>query len=413
MKVAVIGGGIIGLCTAYYLVKEGVEVTLIDKGNITSGASFVNAGYLTPSHIIPLSEPGIVVKGLKWMLKTDSPFYIKPRFDVDFFKWALRFNGSATQQKVEKAVPVLKEFNLKSRDLFDEIRDSLDFDFHYQNKGILSVFKTEKAAVSELKIAALAHEEGLDVKEITKDELQKLQSVFSEEVLGAIHYTCDRHSTPGTFMENMKKWLIKRGVTFEMNQEVIGFEKSEKNIVSIKTQEKNIIADEFVLASGSWTTRLARKLQLNIPIQPGKGYSINVPRDLGISIPAILCESKVAVTPMDGFTRFAGTMEFSGANEIIRKNRVEAIANAASSYYKNLEITPEEKGSAKCGLRPVSPDGLPFIGKTSKYKNLTVASGHSMMGWSMGPATGKMVSDMITEKPLFMKTSAFIPERFA
>ena len=411
-KVVVIGGGISGLCSAYYLVKEGYSVTVLDQGDITTGASFINAGYLTPSHFIPLAAPGIITQGLKWMLNSSSPLYIKPRWDVDFFKWALLFKKSATKSNVQRSIPLLKELNLKSQFLFEEMLGSLDFAFHYEKKGVLMAYSTAKSEEEEHMMAERAAEEGLDVSCLSKAELEELQPVFSDYVKGAVHYKCDAHTTPNHFMGQMKTWLRSKGVTFELGQKVDGFAMKNNKIVAAKTEKAVFDADEFVLACGSWTSKLASLLNLNIPIQGGKGYSMDVYRPTGITIPAILLEAKVAVTPMENFSRFAGTMEFSGNNTIVERQRVEALAKAVETYYKEVEINQEEKNKATSGLRPVSPDGLPFIGKTSKYDNLTIAAGHAMMGWSLGPITGKLVTQAIGKEKFAVNMGLLSPERF-
>jgi len=411
-KVVVIGGGISGLCSAYYLVKEGYSVTVLDQGDITTGASFINAGYLTPSHFIPLAAPGIITQGLKWMLNSSSPLYIKPRWDVDFFKWALLFKKSATKSNVQRSIPLLKELNLKSQFLFEEMLSSLDFAFHYEKKGVLMVYSTAKSEEEEHMMAERAAEEGLDVSCLSKGELEELQPVFSDYVKGAVHYKCDAHTTPNHFMDQMKTWLRSKGVTFELGQKVDGFAIKNNKIVAAKTEKAVFDADEFVLACGSWTSKLASLLNLKIPIQGGKGYSMDVFRPTGISVPAILLEAKVAVTPMENFSRFAGTMEFSGNNTIVEKQRVEALAKAVKTYYRGVEINQEEKNKATSGLRPVSPDGLPFIGKTSKYDNLTIAAGHAMMGWSLGPITGKLVTQAISKEKFAVDMGLLSPERF-
>ena len=411
-KVVIIGGGVIGLFSAYYLVKKGCEVTVIDKGDITTGASFINAGYLTPSHFISLSSPGMINKGLKWMFNSASPFYIKPRLDLDFFKWAWDFKKAASAINVEKAVPIIKEINLKSRDLYEELLTSGDFKFHYEKQGLLMAFASKKGEEEELKMAERAEKEGLEAEIISGETLKKMQPAFSNEVIGAIHYKCDRHTTPSHFMKSLKDWLQENGVLFALGQEVKNIVVENNKIVVIETFQNSFQADEFVLAAGSWTFDLAKKLNLNIPIQGGKGYSIDVNRNTGISMPAILVEAKVAVTPMDGFTRFAGTMEFSGNNSIIRKNRVETISKAVSAYYRDIEISSQEMENSKCGLRPVSPDGLPFIGRALKYQNLTVATGHAMMGWSLGPITGKLVSEIIEGQKTSLNLQPFNVERF-
>ena len=411
-KVVIVGGGISGLCSAYYLVKEGHSVTVIDQSDITAGASFINAGYLTPSHFIPLAAPGIITQGLKWMLNSSSPFYIKPRLDFDFFKWALYFKKSATKNNVEKSIPILKELNLKSQHLFEDMLASLDFDFHYEKKGVLMAYSSSKNEAEEHEIAERAIKEGLDVTYLNKEELHKIQPVLSDHVIGAIHYKCDSHMTPNHFMLTLKTWLENNGVKFHTNQMVEDFTIKNNKIVAVKSENINFIADEFVLAIGSWTSALVSKLKLNIPIQGGKGYSMDVHRPTGITIPTILIEAKAAITPMDNFTRFAGTMEFSGNNTIVRKERVEALANAVKTFYNDIEINSEEKAKATSGLRPVSPDGLPFIGKTSKYTNLTIAAGHAMMGWSLGAITGQLVAELVEGKKSSVDLKPLAPERF-
>ena len=328
-KVVIIGGGISGLCSAYYLVKEGHSVTILEQSNMTTGASFINAGYLTPSHFIPLAAPGIITQGIKWMFDSTSPFYIKPRLDLDFFKWAWLFKKSSTKSNVEKSIPVLKGLNLKSQALFENMLASLDFDFHYEKKGVLMAYSNPKSEEEEHEIAHRALNEGLDVTCLNKEELHKIQPVLSDNVIGAVHYKCDSHMTPNHFMATLKTWLEKNGVIFKINQEVKDFTVKNNQIISVATQNDVYEADDFVLASGSWTSNLASKLKLNVPIQGGKGYSMDVHRPTGITIPTILLEAKAAITPMDGFTRFAGTMEFSGNNTLVRKERVEALANAA------------------------------------------------------------------------------------
>ncbi|WP_127138747.1 NAD(P)/FAD-dependent oxidoreductase [Flagellimonas oceanensis] len=411
-KVIVVGGGISGLCSAYYLVKDGWEVTVLDQTKIDSGTSYINAGYITPSHFVPLAAPGIITQGLKWMLNSSSPFYMKPRWDMDFFKWALLFKKSATASNVERALPVLKELNLKSRTLYEELLASHDFDFHYERKGVLMAYCSEKSEKEEHEVAERAIKEGLEVSILSQEDLRKVQPVLSDQVRGAVHYKCDAHMTPNHFMEELKGWLQEQGVGFKLGQKVEDFSIKGKQITSLKTHDNNYEADEFVLASGSWTSKLAATLGLKIPIQGGKGYSMDVKRPTGITLPTILVDARMAITPMDGFTRFAGTMEFSGNNDTIQKKRVMALSNAVKAHYRDFTILPEEQDSATSGLRPVSPDGLPFIGKTTKYKNLTLAAGHAMMGWSLGPITGKLVSQEVNGSKTSMEMALLSPERF-
>ncbi|WP_224487762.1 NAD(P)/FAD-dependent oxidoreductase [Robertkochia flava] len=411
-KVIVIGGGIVGLSTAYYLLKDGHEVTVIDKGNIDQGASFVNAGYLTPSHVIPLAAPGVMAKGLKWMFNSSSPLYMKPRLDPDFLKWAWYFHRSSTPEKVNRAIPVIKDINLLSKELYTDIHESgILGDFQLDKRGLLMLYKTEQAAAHEIEVAEIARKEGLEVAVLNKAELQDIEPGVDPSVLGAVHFECDAHTTPGEFMKKLLTYLQENGVTIRSNTTADRVHYKNNRVEGIQCGEEIIKGDFFVVSSGAWSAGIARELNINLPLQAGKGYRINVARHTGINYPAVLCEGKVAVTPMRGFTRFAGTMEFSGINHHIRKERVEAIANRAEEYYSNLKIEADEKSQAACGLRPVTPDGLPYIGLAGNFNNLAVATGHAMMGWSLGPATGKLISEIVEGKKPSLDLSPFRPDR--
>lgn len=411
-NIVIIGGGIVGLSSAYFLQKAGHQVTVIDKSDITSGASFVNAGYLTPSHIIPMASPGMITKGLKMMFNSASPFYMKPRLDADFLKWSWYFKKSSTKAKVDKAIPVIKDVNLLSRDLFEGIKASGDLgDFQLERKGLLMLYKTQASYDHEMEVAQKASFLGLEVRELNKAQLSEIEPNINIDAKGAIHYECDGHTTPTEIMPKMLEYLKSVGVKIQINEEVLDLSLANDKVKEIKTSKDSYYADEVVLAAGSWSGELTKQLMIKLPLQAGKGYRINVERPLGISMPAVLMEASMAVTPMKGFTRFAGTMEFSGINDYIRKERVEAIAAGAKKFYPELEISTEEKSKAKAGMRPVTPDGLPYIGRSSKIKNLTFATGHAMMGWSLGPATGKLVSEIIDSKKPSMDVSAFNPER--
>ncbi|MEH6535003.1 MAG: FAD-dependent oxidoreductase [Psychroserpens sp.] len=410
-KVIVIGGGVIGLCSAYYLQKEGCQVTIVDQSNLDAGASYVNAGYLSPSHIIPLSAPGVMKKGLKWMFNSSSPLYIKPRLEQDFLKWVWAFNKSCSPTNVAKAIPAIKSMTLLSQELYEDIRRNENFSFHYENKGLLILCQTEKVLEEELKTAEIAKAEGLDAKAISLETLKHIEPNVKMNIKGATYYECDSHSTPHEFMEDMKAHLAAVGVQFYKNEKVQDLEVSKGKVISISTDKQVLNADEFVLAAGSWSYLLSKKLGLNLLLQAGKGYRINTTQSTGITVPAILAEAKIAVTPMNGFTRFAGTMEIAGINHTINKVRVEAIADAASQYYPEITLNSEEKDNAASGLRPVSPDGLPYIGKSSKCENLTIATGHAMMGWSMATATGKLISEIIADKTTSIPVTHFNPDR--
>jgi len=411
-KIVIIGGGIVGLSAAYYLHKDGHQVTIIDKSDITSGASFVNAGYITPSHIIPIASPGKIAQGIKWMFNSSSPFYMKPRLNMDFLKWSWYFHKSSTKEKVAKAIPVIKDINLLSRELFVAIKTSGDLgDFQLERKGLLMLYKTDKSYQHEMEVARKASHLGLEVNELSAQELAAIEPNIKIDAEGAIHYECDGHTTPTEIMPKLLAFLEASGVEVRKNEEVLDVSFKNDKIERVTTKLNSYVADEVVLAAGSWSGEFSKKINIKLPLQAGKGYRINVARETGISMPAILMESSMAVTPMQGFTRFAGTMEFSGINSTIRKERVVAIAKGAKNFYPELEIRQQEIDAAQTGMRPVTPDGMPYIGRSATIQNLTFATGHAMMGWSLGPATGKLVSEVIGEKKLAMNIDAFDPQR--
>ena len=410
-KVVIIGGGIIGLCSSYYLQKEGHNVVIVDKSNLDSGASYVNAGFLSPSHFIPLSAPGVMKAGLKWMFNPSSPLYIKPRLNLDFLKWAWAFNKSCNSKHVNKSIPVIKDISLLSQDLYSDIKRNESFKFHYEQKGLLMLCQTDKMLEEEIETAHIAKNNGLEVSELDVEGIKKVEPNVKLNVKGATYYKSDTHSTPSEFMNEMKAFLESSGVKIYKNEEVLDIIVNKDEIRSIKTNKQVIDADEFVLAAGSWSSLISQKLGLNVLLQAGKGYRINTGKSTNVSVPSILTEAKVAVTPMNGFTRFAGTMEIAEINHTINKVRVEAIAKAATNYYPEVELSKLDKENAACGLRPLSFDGLPYIGKSKKCKNLTIATGHAMMGWTMATGTGKLVSEIISEEKTSLNLTPFHPDR--
>jgi D-amino-acid dehydrogenase len=337
---------------------------------------------------------------------------MKPRLEPDFLKWAWQFHRSSTPEKIKKAIPLIADINVLSKELYQEMHTSGDLgDFQLSKQGLLMLFKSEEAGRSELKVMHQAKDLGLEARELALKELNALQPGLSPEIKGAIHYECDAHTTPTQVMKRLKEYLQNRGVDIHTQTEVCGFSHQGQVLTGVQTDQGEFSADEVVLAAGAWSPIVAGKLGLKLSLQAGKGYRIDIYRPTSIKLPAILMEAKVAVTPMEGFTRLAGTMELSGINHEIRTNRVAAIARLAERYYEGFEVRPEEERQAACGLRPVSPDGLPYIGRVGNWSNLSLATGHAMMGWSLGPVTGKLITELISGRPTSLPLDALSPER--
>ena len=412
-QVTIIGGGIIGLCCAYYLQKEGYEVTVIDKGDITDGTSFGNAGYVSPSHFTPLASPGIVAQGLRWMLSSTSPFYIKPRLNLDLIKWLMTFWKQANAQTLQQNIPPLNDLLHLSRELTSDIKNEIGNHFHMQEVGCFMLYKSAATEKHEIELAKEAAALNIETKILNAQEVQAMEPDVQVDVRGGVLYPIDCHLHPGDFMRTLKTHLQKVGVKLQLNTTVTGFEKKGNTVTAVVTNQGKFECSQLVLASGSWLPVVSEKLGVSLLLQAGKGYSMtyeNVPRNL--RYPAILVDKRVAMTPMGADLRMGGTMEISGLNSPVLEKRAQAIYNGAKAYYPDLSLAMLPKEKIWYGLRPLTPDGLPYIGNHSKYTNLVIAGGHAMLGVSLAAATGKLVEELVGKKKTTIEVAAFKPERF-
>ncbi|MBI5472415.1 MAG: FAD-dependent oxidoreductase [Ignavibacteriae bacterium] len=412
-NVLIIGGGVIGLCSAYYLSKSGAQVAVIDKGEFGHGSSLHNAGYVCPSHFIPLASPGIISQGLKWMLSPTSPFYIKPRLDPDFIRWAWHFKRSCTKENVDRAMPLLRDLGVASLALYKEFAAMKAFDFDWTERGLLTLFRSEKSKHHCEVEAELAHKLGIRAQMLTQSELQQLIPEVEVRAEGGLYFPDDCHMTPAKFVEGLAGHLESGGVNLVRNTVVSGFKVQGNRIVEVKTSKGNFSADEFVLAGGSWSPDIARELGVKLLIQAGKGYSVTIERaDRKPAIPLIFSEARVAVTPMGNAIRFAGTMEIAGLDTSITHRRVEAIINSIPNYIGGYDKSDFATAEPWAGLRPVSPDGLPHLGRSKKHSNLIVAAGHAMVGISLATITGKLVAEIAEGRKPSFDLTLLDPSRF-
>ncbi|MEO8515460.1 MAG: FAD-dependent oxidoreductase [Flavobacterium sp.] len=407
-KISIVGGGIIGLCSAYYLAKEGYQVVVFDKSDLSDGCSYGNAGMIVPSHIVPLAQPGMIAQGIKWMFDSHSPFYVKPRLSFDLMKWGLQFYKHANAKHVEKAMPALLDLSLLSKELYQDLARENN-SFFYEEKGLLMLYKTDKVAEEMHHEAKEAARFGLEVDYLSKEEVGKLETGTKTDVIGGVHYKNDAHLYPQKFMKFIKEELKRLNVEIHPNTLVKDFIINNNSISSVITEKGIFTTDEVVLASGSWSPELAKKLNINISILPGKGYSFTLKNKLQKpSIPSILCEGKVAVTPMNDDIRFGGTMEITHTSDTaINQNRLQGIVNSINEFYPDLKINKPQKEETWYGFRPCTPSGMPVISKDKRIKNLTLATGHAMMGLSLAPATGKIIAELISGKVTSITTTMF------
>lgn len=434
MHALIIGGGIIGLSSARYLLEDGWEVTLLEKGDLTDNCSFGNMGYLSPSHFVPLAAPGMVEQGFWWMFDQKSPFYVRPRLSWELADWGLKFIRAANHRHAERSARPLADLLLFSKQLFRQWADAGDMDFGLVERGCMMYFQTEEKEKEEQENARKAEQLGLQVDVLGREQVQMLEPDLKPSVRGGVLFKDDAHLYPNALMQQLPVWLEKRGAKIIRNAEVVGFERQNGKISTLHYQQlkpqtsnlKTVKPDLVVLAAGSWSPKLARLAGEYLPLMPGKGYSMTVENPAKrLNYPCILLEAKVALTPWPGRLRIGSTMEIGPINDRILFPRVQGILEAVPRYLpgylddpvfreladlENLRRNVREK--VWFGFRPVPADGMPYIGFARKNANLLIATGHAMLGMSLGAGTGKIVAELAAGRPTSVPVEAFDPRRY-
>ncbi len=414
-NILIIGAGAIGLSTALHCARKGHRVTIIERhGEQRDGCSFGNAGMIVPSHFVPLAAPGMVKLGLKWMWNPESPFYIKPRLDGDLFDWALKFWQAANPDHVRRSAPLIRDLSFTSRTMFEEIAAQSQNDIELVTRGLLMLCQTQHGLDDEAKFAAQANALGVPAEVLNAQQTAKLDPGVTMNIAGAIYFPKDAHFTPSRYMAWLQRQVEKLGVNFQWDTEVAALKVQNGKIAAVVTSRGEYVADEIILCGGSWSPELVRELGLKIPIQAGKGYSLMLtqPRQLP-QLCSIFTEARMAVTPMGSSLRFGGTMEIAGLNEDINLVRVQGIIKSVAKYFPKFSVEDFAGVEPWRGLRPCSPDGMPYLGRTAKFSNLILATGHAMMGMSLSPITGQLVGELVSgERPAF-DLSLLSPDRYA
>ncbi len=415
-RILIIGGGVAGLSTAYYCAQRGLRVTVLDRNAAhRDGCSFGNAGMVVPSHFIPLAAPGMVALALKWMWNPASPFYIRPRASWDLVDWGIEFWRASNSAHVKRSAPLLRDLSLASRRCFEELAALPGVDFGLVKKGLLMLCKEPHTLEEEAKTAEQARALGIPAEVLDPSQAAALDPGATMNVAGAVHFPMDCHLDPHRFMAALQTQVERLGGTFLWEREALDWRIEDRRKIRAVTVPGGgqIEADEFVLACGSWSPLLARNLGLRIPIQAGKGYSLTLPRPRQLpQVCSILCEARVAVTPMGSALRVGGTMELAGLNRTISPARVRGIVTSFCRYFPKFQREDFEGIEPWHGLRPCSPDGLPYLGRTARFDNLTLATGHAMMGLSLGPITGKLMAGILTGAKPPLDLSLLSPDRY-
>lgn len=409
--VVIIGGGAIGVCSAYYLLERGFSVTVVERGEIGAACSYGNAGLIVPSHAIPLAAPGVWRQGVKWLLNTASPLYIKPRFNSDLARWLLLFLSACNPRRQPRAIDTLAELTHASRALFDELAAREGSAFGYTRHGSLALYLSSAALEKGAQEAYLLREHGVETQVLNAEEVRAVEPNILLSVVGGVRFLSDAHVTPHRFVQEIARAVEERGGVIQTNTEVRGFHKDGRRITGVVTSAGMLTSREIVLASGAWSPGVSRDLGAYLPIQPAKGYSITIDTPTNApSLPLHFSEIKVVATPMGDMLRFAGTLELTGFDLSINQRRVDGIKRGVLRYLP-LESNLDS-GKVWRGLRPLSPDTLPILGRTQRYENLIFATGHGMFGISLAPITGYLVAQIAANSSPTCDITPLSPDRF-
>lgn len=409
--VLIVGAGLIGLAAAYELSKAGAKVVVIDKFEPGYGCSYGNAGWITPCFAMPLPMPGMLLKSFKWLMDPESPLYIKPELSATLLSWLLRFMASMTKKKMLVSVDALTQLSIQSLDMYKRLSALTDKPFSFEQKGLFMVAQSSdglKYARSEMELVA---RNGVPGKLMNEEEARAFEPSLTKRIKGGVFFSNEAHAEPLQVTQCLAHEAKKLGAQILSKTEVIDFERGPTGIKAARTTRGIFEADQFVLATGSWSLRMGQTLGLKIPVLGGKGYAIITdPLAPNPQRPMMLVEKKVAVTPRSGTLRLAGTLELVNQDDTFTTRRVEAIVRGAREFMN----VPEKIHYHEIwrGLRPCTPDGVPIIGRTGRYPNLIVATGHQMLGLQSATGSGKLVSDLALGKPTDIDPKPFRADRF-
>lgn len=411
-RVAVVGGGVIGVCAAYHLARRGARVVLLERDQVAGrgSASYGNAGTVSAGHP-PLNRPGRVSRALVQMADPTSPLYIKPRWDPELWRWLLQFARHCTDDHVRACMDVMSPMGLEALRLFEEILDEEGIRCGYRRDGYFEICRTERGLREARHEAALIAERGYHPEVVDAEALRRAEPALGPGIVGGVHYPEAATLDPHRFTWGLAEACRRLGVEVREGVEVADVVLGGDGASGVGLASGEVVgADAVVLATGPFSLSMARRLGTRLPVQPGKGYHRDLPVGPGgappLRIACVLAEHSVFCTPMDGFVRFAGTMEFSGLNLEVRRPRLEQLTRAAALAFPGLEARAPL--SEWCGLRPVSADGLPFVGPLAGARGVVVATGHGMLGLTLGPVTGAIVADWVLDggtQPLWARLS--------
>lgn len=397
MKHLIIGGGLAGLNSAYLLAKEGHEVTVIDRdASKRESCSNRNAGMIVPSHFIPLAAPGVIGQGIRWMMNRKSPFALRPQLRLSLWSWCYQFWRHSNAKHVGASRELLRDLSFQSRTLFEQLSDELGFPL--QKRGLLMLCQSEEGFRDEKEVAQMADEIGVEAEVCGKERLKELDPSVEINALGGVWFPQDCHLDSEEFLLALRRGIKSHGGDF-LSSHIKGFRQQNGSVTHALTEEGEALeADAVTIACGAWSSELGKKLGQHLPLQAGKGYSFTLPKPAELpELCSLLKEGRVAVTPMGETLRVAGTMEICGNDLSVNQNRLDGIVESFCRFFPAFKKSDFYNLEPWSGLRPCSPDGLPYIGRAKNAKNVMFATGHAMLGLSLAPITGRLIADAFSK----------------
>jgi len=412
--VLVVGGGPVGACAAQALAADGASVTLIEKEADVcppvSGAH-ANCGLLVPSDVTPLAAPGALGRGLRWMLDDSSPFYIAPRPSRALLRWLWLYRGAATPSRARAAAPVLRALHAASAELHDELATDGGERWLFHHDGIVQAYEAPTAMDEAKEEAEVARGFGVRADVLSPAEVCARFPGVRGELAGALFFPDDGHMDPALFTRAIADRAAASGAEMRRGTEAIALEPAGTGAVKVVTTRGDFVADQVVLAAGAWTPALAKGLGLALPVEPAKGYSVDVDRPADFpDLPLYLGDAHCVLTPLGDSLRLGSTLELSGWDMTIRRRRVAGLRRAAERVMGSPSDGPVRQ--IWRGPRPVTPDGLPVIGRVPRRERVILATGHCMLGLSLGPVTGKLVAELAGGRPASLDLTPLSPVRF-
>lgn len=409
----IIGGGAVGVCSAYYARKRGLSVTLLDKAEVCSGSSHGNAGFIVPSHCVPLAAPNVLPGALKWLFTPDGPIHLKFRIDRDLWRWMWEFRKACDETHLRRAMPQLRELGVASARLFEQLAQVKGLSFGYQKNGYVKGYKTAAGLKQGEEEANLAKSVGVEVRMLDCKAIRELEPNLRIELLGGIFYAEDAHLVPSEFVRGLADLSAQEGVQIYSSAEVLDIQTAGRRIIRVSTTRGDFEVQQLVLATGSWAPELSRRLGIRLLIQGTKGYSFTFKKPATCpTIPFSLGEPGLAVSPMGEFLRITGTFAVVGLDLSWNQKRMRQMLEDLVTYFPDLDAKRLELLEVWRGLRPCTPDGLPYLGRAREYDNLIVAAGHGILGVSLSPITGMLVAQMLAGDRPSIDVSALDVHRF-